>query len=173
MIVVGDVAGKGLKAGMLSALIVGAIRTASQFTSEPAKILALLNERLQGRGLVTCLALRIDLDGRVNLANAGHLPPYISGKEMALEGSLPLGATQGITFDTVCLQLAPADTLLLISDGVIEARNPSGELFGFDRTASLSNRSAEEIAGRARDFGQEDDITVLTLTFNPAECAAV
>lgn len=172
LIVVGDVAGKGLKAGMLSALIVGAIRTASQFTCEPSEILDLLNERLQGRGLVTCVALRIHRDGEVRLANAGHLPPYLNGKEMALEGNLPLGAAQGIAFETVSMQLAPADSLLLISDGVVEARNKSGELFGFDRTAALSNRSAEEIAGLARDFGQEDDITVLTLRFGPAELAS-
>jgi len=171
LIVVGDVAGKGLKAGMLSALIVGAIRTALQFTDEPAEILALLNGRLQGRGLVTCLALRIDPNGGVRLANAGHLPPYVNGKEMALEGSLPLGAAQGIAFDTVGLQLAPGSSLLLISDGIVEARSASGELFGFERTASLSTRPAEEIAARARDFGQEDDITVLTLTFSPSEWA--
>lgn len=171
LIVVGDVAGKGLKAGMLSALIVGAIRTASQFTCEPSEILDLLNQRLQGRGLVTCLALRIDRGGKVRLANAGHLPPYVNGKEMALEGTLPLGAAQGIAFQTVSMQLAPADSLLLISDGVVEARSKSGELFGFDRTASLSTRPVEEIAARAQDFGQEDDITVLALTFSPVEMA--
>ena len=167
LIVVGDVAGKGLKAGMLSALIVGAIRTSFQFTNDPAKILALLNGRLQGRGLVTCVALRVDLDGSVELANAGHLPPYINGKEMALQGNLPLGAAPGIAFENLRLQLAPTDSMLLLSDGVVEARNKFGELFGFARTASLSTQSAKEIARAARDFGQEDDITVLTLTFAP------
>ncbi len=98
LIVVGDVAGKGLQAGMLAALIVGAIRTAFKFTSDPGKILALLNDRLQGRGLVTCLALRIDRDGNAELANAGHLPPYINGKELALDGALPLGAVPDVAF---------------------------------------------------------------------------
>lgn len=165
LIVVGDVAGKGLKAGMLSALIVGAIRTAFQFTSEPGEILALLNQRLQGRGLVTCLALRIHLDGSMELTNAGHLPPYINGKEMALQGNLPLGAAPGIAFETARIQLAPADSILLISDGVVEARNGQGELFGFDRTAEISRRPAEEVAQTAQAFGQQDDITVLTVTW--------
>jgi hypothetical protein len=163
LIVVGDVAGKGLQAGMLSALIVGAIRTAFQFTSEPGEILALLNQRLQGRGLVTCLALRIHLDGSMELTNAGHLPPYINGKEMALQGNLPLGAAPGIAFETMRMQLAPADSILLISDGVVEARTKSGELFGFERARQISTGSAQQIAKTAQAFGQEDDITVLTI----------
>jgi serine phosphatase RsbU (regulator of sigma subunit) len=52
----------------------------------------------------------------------------------------------------------------LITDGVLEARNSHGELFGFDRTAAIVNDSAHSIAEAAKAFGQEDDITVLTLT---------
>jgi hypothetical protein len=169
LIVVGDVAGKGLKAGMLAALIVGAIRTAFKFTSDPGSILALLNERLQGRGLVTCLAMRIDRDGSVELANAAHLPPYINGKELALDGALPLGALPDILFPSTRLQLREGESMLLVSDGVVEARNPQGELFGFERTRAISTQSAENIAHAAQTFGQEDDITVLTLTLAPAE----
>jgi hypothetical protein len=169
LIVIGDVAGKGLKAGMLAALIVGAIRTAFQFTPDPGRILALLNERLQGRGLVTCLAMRIDRNGSVELANAGHLPPYINGKDLALDGALPLGALPDISFPATRLQLREGESMLLVSDGVIEARNAEGELFGFDRTRAISTQSAEKIAYAAQDFGQEDDITVLTLTLAPAE----
>jgi hypothetical protein len=167
LIVVGDVAGKGLKAGMLSALIVGAIRTAFKFTSEPEKILALLNERLQGRGLVTCLAIRIDCEGNSELANAGHLPPYVNGKELAMDGALPLGALLDIAFPITRIQLNAGDSILLVSDGVVEARNATGELFGFERTAAISDRPAEIIAHTAQDFGQEDDITVLTLRLLP------
>lgn len=52
----------------------------------------------------------------------------------------------------------------MISDGVVEARNAAGELYGFDRTAAISIQSAERIARTSQTFGQEDDITVLTLT---------
>ena len=163
LIVVGDVAGKGLKAGMLAALIVGAVRTAFKFTPDPGSILALLNERLQGRGLVTCLAMRVDRNGSVEVANAGHLPPYINGRELALEGTFPLGALPAATFSTQRFQLNEGESLLLVSDGVVEARNATGELFGFERTRAISTQSAENIAHAAQAFGQEDDITVLTL----------
>jgi len=161
LIIVGDVAGKGLQAGMLAALIVGAIRTAFKFTSDPGKILALLNDRLQGRGLVTCLALRIGGDGTAELANAGHLPPYLNGKELALDGALPLGAVPDVAFQATRVKLSEGESLLFVSDGVVEARNSAGELFGFDRTAALSTRTAESIASAAQAFGQDDDITVL------------
>jgi hypothetical protein len=171
LIIVGDVAGKGLRAGMLAALIVGAIRTASKFTSDPGRILALLNERLQGRGLVTCLALRIDRNGGAQFSNAGHLPPYIDGKEIEIEGSLPLGALPDVSFPSAHLQLSRGESMLFVSDGVIEARNSAGELFGFDRTRAISSQSAESIASAAQAHGQEDDITVLTLTLAPVEVA--
>jgi hypothetical protein len=169
LIVVGDVAGKGLKAGMLAALIVGATRTAFKFTSDPGSILALLNERLQGRGLVTCLAMRIDRNGSVELANAGQLPPYINGKELELEGAFPLGAMPDVSFPSQHFQLSAGESMLLVSDGVVEARNTQGELFGFERTRAISTESAQNIASAAQRFGQDDDITVLTLTLAPAE----
>jgi sigma-B regulation protein RsbU (phosphoserine phosphatase) len=67
------------------------------------------------------------------------------------------------------LTLAPGDALTFLSDGVLEARNPQGELFRFDRTREISRQSAEQIADTAARFGQEDDITVLTLIFATAE----
>jgi len=59
--------------------------------------------------------------------------------------------------------------MLFVSDGIVEAQNERGELFGFERTAAISTQSAEAIARAAQQFGQEDDITVLTVTFAPAE----
>jgi hypothetical protein len=169
LIVVGDVAGKGVEAGMLAALIVGAIRTAVEFTSEPEHILSLLNKRLQGRGLVTCLALRIETDGAVTLANAGHLPPYLNGQEMAIEGSLPLGAAAGIEFPVSRFQLAESDSLILMTDGVAEAQDAQGRLFGFERIRELlrDGTGGAALAAAAQNFGQQDDITVLTIQFAP------
>jgi Stage II sporulation protein E (SpoIIE) len=168
LIVIGDVAGKGIEAGMLATLIVGAVRTAAGFTSDPARILALLNDRLQGRGLVTCLALRIEQDGSATLVNAGHLPPYLNGKELPIEGALPLGAVPGMQFPASHFSLNAGDTLLLLTDGLVEARNAAGELFGFERTAAMSTESAQNIARAAQAHGQEDDITLLTVSFTPA-----
>lgn len=68
-------------------------------------------------------------------------------------------------------RLDPGARLTLLTDGVVEARNPSGELFGFERTLVISSKSAESIVEAAQAFGQEDDITVLTLAFPGAEVA--
>lgn len=169
LLVIGDVAGKGIEAGMLATLIVGAVRTAANFTSDPARILAVLNERLCGRGLVTCLALRIDQDGSATLVNAGHLPPYLNGQELPVEGALPLGAVPGLHFPAMRFTLAPGDSLLLLTDGVVEAQNNYGRLFGFERIAELLHAGADgpALASAAQTFGQQDDITVLTLTLAP------
>ena len=171
LIIVGDVAGKGIEAGMLATLIVGAVRTAASFTSDPARILALLNERMCGRGLATCLALRIQQNGNATLVNAGHLPPYLNGRELPVEGALPLGAIPGMQFPALRFKLDAGDSLLLMTDGVVEAQNALGQLFGFDRIAELLDTGADgaAIATAAQSHGQEDDITVLTVTMAPAE----
>ncbi|HWG22309.1 MAG TPA: SpoIIE family protein phosphatase [Terracidiphilus sp.] len=165
LIVVGDVAGHGMESGMLATLIVGAIRTAAGFTTDPARILALLNQRMQGRGLATCLALRIHRDGSAVLANAGHLPPYLNGEPLAMEGALPLGMIEGAEPFVMHFQFHPNDRLMLMSDGVAEAKDANGQLFGFDRIHELlrTDRSAVELADAAQRFGQEDDITVLSV----------
>ena len=97
-----------------------------RFTSDPARILALLNERLCGRGFVTCLALRIEQDGSATLVNAGHLPPYLNGKELAVEGALPLGAVAGMQFPALHFKLATGDSMMLMTDGVAEAQDAAG-----------------------------------------------
>jgi serine phosphatase RsbU (regulator of sigma subunit) len=97
------------------------------------------------------------------LANAGHLPPYLNSQEVSLPGGLPLGVLPDANYQEVRLYLHPGDRILLMSDGVVEARQPSGELFGFDRVHNLSNQSAFYIADAAKEFGQDDDITVLTV----------
>lgn len=76
---------------------------------------------------------------------------------------MPLGIDPDATYSESTIRLNPNDQLTFISDGVVEARSPSGELFGFERAGAISGQSAEAIAQRAQQFGQEDDTTVLTL----------
>jgi len=127
-----------------------------------------LNERLIGRGdaFATCLALRINVDGSVTLANAGHLAPYINGEALSLEGSLPLGMVEIPDFSILRFELRPEDRLTLLSDGVAEAMDTKGNLLGFDRVQELlrTTTSAAEIANAAQAFGQEDDISVISVT---------
>ncbi len=165
LIVVGDVAGKGLEAGMLASLVVGSIRTAATFTRDPGRILWTLNNRLDRRGLATCLILRIDQKGDCVLVNAGHLPPFRNGKELPMEGSFPLGTILNMDFPEMQFHLDPADQLLLMTDGIVEAQKPSGELFGFDRTGEMIAQkiTAFDLASAAQAHGQTDDITVVTV----------
>lgn len=170
LIAVGDVSGKGLQAAMTVSTILGALRALP--AAPPAEILHALNRTLAGRlqgGLVTCGIFHIRRDGSVAAANAGHLSPYCSGEEVPVESGLPLGVTVETDYQESGFTLNPGDRLTFLSDGVVEAQSPSGELFGFERTRAISTQSAEEIARAAQQYGQQDDITVLTLTFVPAE----
>jgi hypothetical protein len=168
LIVVGDVTGKGLKAGMLVALLVGAIRTAAEMSDEPEAMLATLNRRLMGRGdaHATCIALRIASDGAATLVNAGHLAPYLNGEPIAMDGALPLGLTEEAQSSMMHFQLKKGDRLMLMSDGITEATDADGYLFGFERVNELMRtaKSVAEIAGAAQAFGQEDDISVISVT---------
>jgi phosphoserine phosphatase RsbU/P len=175
LIVVGDVSGKGLPAAMIVSMLVGAIRAEADRGTGPAALLLSLNARMRGRthgGFVTCLAAHLDASGALTIANAGHLSPYRNGSELELPGALPLGLLPEADYEEVSLQLKPGDRLMFLSDGVVEAQSRTGELFGFDRTGSLAMRAAHEIARAAQDFGQEDDITVVTVEFSGASCDA-
>ena len=162
LVVIGDVAGKGLQAAMNVSMLMGALRRIPE--RSPAKILDSLNRVLVGSdSFTTCQAAWFGPDGELVIANAGHLPPYLNSQEIAVPGGLPLGVLSECNYEEIRLYLHPGDRVLLLSDGVVEARRSSGELFGFDRVHNLSNQSAFYIADAAREFGQEDDITVLTV----------
>ncbi len=162
LVVIGDVAGKGLQAAMNVSMLMGALRSSPE--RSPAKILESLNRVLVGSdSYTTCQAAWFGPSGELVLANAGHLPPYLNSQEVAVPGGLPLGVLSVVSYPEIRLYLHPSDRILLMSDGVVEARQPSGELFGFDRVHNLSNQSAFYIADAAKEFGQEDDITVLTV----------
>jgi hypothetical protein len=167
LIVVGDVSGKGLKAAMTGALAIGALRALAAEDPSPGVFLSHLNRQIyqtQNNGFITCLCTRLEHNGSVTMANAGHLPPYRDGKEIAIESDFPLGIAEEVEYAEMRFQLAPGETLTLLSDGVVEARNATGELYGFERTREISVQSARSIAETAQGYGQEDDITVLTLS---------
>jgi serine phosphatase RsbU (regulator of sigma subunit) len=168
LIVAGDVTGKGLQAGMLVALLVGAIRSTSELNADPLFLLQALNRRLVGRreANATCMAMRIARDGAVILANAGHLPPYVNGRPVEIEGSLPLGVIAEAEFSVTQFRLRDDDRLVLASDGIAEAMDEKGHLFGFARVQELleARMTASEVATAAQSFGQQDDISVIAVT---------
>jgi sigma-B regulation protein RsbU (phosphoserine phosphatase) len=164
--VIGDVSGKGMPAAMTVSLLVGTVRTLAHFTESPGDILAAMNQRMLARsagGFTTCLVLRADADGVLTVANAGHIPPYLAGKELLLVNGLPLGLDTDEIYPESNFLLAPGEQLTLLTDGVVEAREKTGALFGFERTTAVSIQPADVIAAAAQRFGQDDDITVLTL----------
>ncbi len=176
LIVVGDVSGKGLQAAMNSSTLVGALR--NELSHDPATVLNHLNHVLIGAVaspgtavkeldcapcFATCLCARVYPDGTTTIANAGHLNPYRDGREVALAGSLPLGVIANTEYEQSSFQLNRGDRLVFLSDGVVEATNAEGELFGFERTQQVSNESPRYIAQTAQRFGQTDDITVVSL----------
>ena len=141
LVIIGDVSGKGMPAAMTVSLLVGTVRTLAHYTQSPGEILAAMNQRMLARshgGFTTCLVLRADPDGTLTIANAGHIAPYLDGKELPLENGLPLGLAAETTYAESTFQLAHGQQLTLLTDGVVEARDKSGALFGFERTAAIS-----------------------------------
>jgi serine phosphatase RsbU (regulator of sigma subunit) len=117
-------------------------------------------------GFATCLVLRLDADGGCELANAGHPSPYLNQLEVSFAGTLPLGLLPVAEFQKTSVHLQIGDRLTLYTDGLLEARNASGELYGFDRVQQLmaAKPDAWQACEAAVAFGQDDDITVLTVT---------
>jgi sigma-B regulation protein RsbU (phosphoserine phosphatase) len=170
LLVIGDVSGKGVKAAMLVSLIVGLLQKIVEITREPSGILSDLNTSLSGQtggSFATCCCALIGPDGRLRIANAGHLSPYCHGRELETPGGLPLGIAPDTTYDHVDFTLGPGDRVVFLSDGVVEARSKSGELYGFKRLGAISIEPADLIAMAAQRFGQEDDITVLSVELQP------
>lgn len=166
LVVIGDVSGKGLRAAMIVSMIVGILRTVSGFIEEPAGILAELNRRIFGRmheGFATCLAVRLEDQGSLTLANAGHLPPYVNGREVDFSGSLPLGLVENEAYEQTTLEMGVDDTVVLMTDGVAEAQNGQRALLGFSRVESMLRQgsTAKNVAQIAQQHGQNDDMTVL------------
>jgi serine phosphatase RsbU (regulator of sigma subunit) len=177
VIVVGDVSGKGLQAAMNASTLVGALR--NETSHDPATVLNRLNHVLLGSGaaagaavnsktvvsFATCLCARVYPDGQMTVSNAGHLSPYRDGREMELKADLPLGVIANSQYVQDTFLLDVGERIIFLSDGVVEATNAQGELFGFERTQQVSNEPALYIAQTAKRFGQNDDITVVSLYF--------
>ncbi len=168
LLVIGDVSGKGMSAAMVVSMIVGMLSVVSAFTEEPAEILTELNKRLCGHsysGFVTCLIVRLETDGRLTLSNAGHPAPYLNGTEFSLPGSMPLGLVETAAYNQSSLEMLAGERAVLLTDGVPEARNEQGTLLGFGGVESLLRGGADvmRVADAAQNYGQNDDLTVVSI----------
>jgi sigma-B regulation protein RsbU (phosphoserine phosphatase) len=140
----GDIAGKGIAAGMWFTNLAGLLQSYGRPDSDPATIASEVNRHLcylrPVAPFATAFLAQVDCDsGSFTYCNAGHFPPVLlraSGEVELLETGGPLlGAIESAAFTSGELFLAPGDTLLAYSDGVLECRNAAGEEFGIERLA--------------------------------------
>lgn len=185
--VIGDVTDKGVPAALVMAATRSVLRASAQRLVDPAVVLERVNEHLcpdmPAKMFVTCLygVLRPET-GHFRFANAGHDLPYVKTAQGSVElraRGMPLGLMTDMAYEEKETVLAPGDSLLLHSDGVVEAHDPDGQMFGFPR---LKEAVAHHPGGGALielvladlrehtgpDAEQEDDITMLTLARSPA-----
>jgi hypothetical protein len=168
LLVIGDVSGKGNGTSMAVSRIALTINSLVEDFGGPGKFLAQLNSRIQGRlnsESATCVAVHLDSRGHCTVASAGHPAPIVNGRELELAPAFPLGILRRAEFPEREFALGVEDYLVLHSNGVTEARNESGEMFGDRRLENLLSQrpSAQQVMKKAVDFGQTDDVTVLTV----------
>jgi serine phosphatase RsbU (regulator of sigma subunit)/predicted ester cyclase len=183
-LVTGDATGKGVPAALVMSTTCGMLQLAAQVldSSSPGEVLERVNETLLARiplnMFVTCFYAVLDPEsGTLRYANAGHDPPYLwhggCCEELRARG-MPLGLMPGMSYEEGEVSLREGDSVLFYSDGLVEAHDPKGEMFGFPRLRahvaehgeerSLGDLLLEELYSFVGEgWEQEDDITLLTL----------
>lgn len=181
-IVIGDVTDKGVPAALVMATTRTLLRAAAERLSSPSAVLervnALLHPDIPPRMFVTCLYALLDpATGRLRFANAGHDLPYrhsAGGVEELRATGMPLGLMPNMRYEETEVVLSPGESLLLHSDGIVEAHNPAGEMFGLPRLAAqvaahtggtglIPDLLRELSAFVGDEWEQEDDVTLVLL----------
>jgi serine phosphatase RsbU (regulator of sigma subunit)/ketosteroid isomerase-like protein len=184
-VVVGDATGKGVPAALVMSTTCGMLQLAAQAldSSSPSEVLARVNETLLARiplnMFVTCFYCILDPESAsLSYANAGHDLPYLrrvggDAEELRARG-MPLGLMPGMSYEQKEMVLGAGEAALFYSDGLVEAHDQRGEMFGFPRLRALvaehgEDRSLEDFLMEelysfvGEGWEQEDDITLLTL----------
>ena len=181
-IVVGDVTDKGVPAALIMARTQSVLRGEAPRLPSPAKVLERANEillpEMPARMFVTCLYLVLEPEtGKVVFANAGHNLPYVrtvGGVTELRATGMPLGLLPGMDYPEHEAVIAPGESVLLYSDGLVEAHGPVGDMFGFPHLRELmaTELPSSELLDHllddlhrfvGRGWDQEDDITLVTL----------
>jgi phosphoserine phosphatase RsbU/P len=157
-VVLGDVSGKAAPAALFAALVSGIMRAAANQRLEPATMLAALNDSLQERRLdsqyVTMLfALWNDEERTLRVANSGAVQPILcrDGQSMVIKAEgFPLGMFPDVSYDEIVVATQPGDAIVFVSDGILDADNAKGEMYGESRLTDMlcghRERTAAEIA---------------------------
>lgn len=180
----GDVAGKGPPAALMSALMQGMFAAYAYSLDLPATTVAHINKALCRRGIesrfVTILLGSVSVDGQLSYCNGGHNPPFVigeSGVRRLETGGPVIGLLEFASFEQESIQLVPGDVVVVFSDGVSEAMSSSGEEFGDDRLLEVARAArlepvdvqVDRLVNAVRAFTkgapQSDDITVMVLRY--------
>ena len=182
-VVVGDATGKGVPAALVMASARSMLRAVAQTSNSPGEVLRRVNDALvtdiPATMFVTCFYAVLDpKSASLRYANAGHDLPYLrrtSGEAEELRArGMPLGLMPGMGYEEKATVLKAGEVALFYSDGLVEAHNPKGEMFGFPRLRVLVAKHGEErslgdslleelYSFTGEEWEQEDDITLLTL----------
>jgi len=179
-VLIADVSGKGVSAALLMARLTSDLRYYAISEQNPADVLARSNtaliNRLQDNMFATVLYMVLDLNQhKITLSNGGHIPPLLrraDGEVQELDEAtnLPLGVLPEAIYEEMSVELAPEDSLLLCTDGVVEARSKTGDEYGFDRLArtmagakpeKLLDTVLKEVRRFTRSAPQYDDVTMV------------
>jgi serine phosphatase RsbU (regulator of sigma subunit) len=180
----GDVAGKGPPAALLSALVQGVFAGQSGEAVSPALTMRLMNEALIRRAIdaryVTLMYGQLHPNGGLTYSNAGHNPPLVIGRggvRRLESGGPPVGMFDDVSFDEETLRLEPGDWVVVFTDGVSEALSLSGEEFGENRILEVASENidgdpqsmVDGLVARVKEFTrgapQSDDLTVLVIRY--------
>jgi serine phosphatase RsbU (regulator of sigma subunit)/predicted ester cyclase len=187
-LVVGDATGKGVPAALVMSSTRSMLRAQARASNSPGEVLeqvnGLLVSDIPANMFVTCFYAILDTEsGRLRYANAGHDLPFLhrngNAEELRARG-MPLGLMPGMEYEEGEVPLREEDGVLFYSDGLVEAHDPKGEMFGFPRLRALvaehgkdrrflGDSLMEELYSFVgEDWEQEDDITLLTLRRSPS-----
>ncbi len=181
----GDVAGKGVPGALIMSRLSSVVKSTMAFVYEVGEAATAINNHMcdtsvEGR-FVTFVLLIIDLKTHeMSLVNAGHMSPMIRKTNGRIEEfddetiGLPIGIVEGYPFHVVRRAIEPGEVIVIFTDGVDEAMNPNGELYGLDRMrtfiagnrlgpSELGRELLEDVRKHANGRAQNDDITIMTI----------
>lgn len=175
-LIVADVSGKGVSAAVVASILQGMLYSQLARDSSLPEMIAAVNrflcEKVGGQKYATLVVARVSNSGELELINCGHVPPLLvsGGKVQKLEeGNLPVGLVPMAEFQASKLQLGPDDRLLLVTDGVTEAEDASGEFFGNERLERCCAKGLvaieQEVTTFRGDTALTDDFTITELIF--------
>jgi serine phosphatase RsbU (regulator of sigma subunit) len=175
-LIVADVSGKGISAAVVASILQGMLYSRLTENAPLSEMATTVNrflyEKIGGQKYATLVIARFGCNGEMELLNCGHVPPIIVSGQTILkveDGNLPVGLIPIAQFSSVKHQLKPGDRLIVVTDGVTEAENEAGDLFGNERLENCCGGGLEAISQAVNDFRGStplsDDCTMTETTY--------